>query len=784
MGKVSKIIIVSAALLLFTLCIIAPRVCYGLSPFASLPIWLKIIVGLLVLLALVYFSKKDIQRRIGPPALPNWFALLLFVAALAFSSGVPIWANAIENVPAISIKRIRAALDYPGELVWSIIVRDAGLFARKSGKVAFEVLPFISALLAAAYAFLCGWISRRKVFRGHENLAFLAMVLSGAIPTIIGVQSPAMMGLVAMTLLMGLVLRFTEKLDSPGTVAISFAVATLLYPPSVIALPVVVFVAVRAAIGLKGERKFFYALLFSIISLAPLIFIMVPRFGDFFDYWSLSRLFSIGSWGDALFSTMLAHPILPLASIPAVIGLFSWKNRSDIEKLGTICTLCFFVGALIIAFPRGAYDWPLIVGLSPLVLFPMIIWAAQYFDRKGVAVSMVFGLLAFFPMLISLGDTQSNRNWIDKLAESRVEKNPDAAMVVARAAEYRGDYERAYELYSAKIDGEFVSLYDNARMIIDIRPNNAEGLLKLILRNESKKPKPYFAMTYIELKRDKIEKAFLYNNNAVIKSMYQESIWKVPILSPAFRLERDLAQFVGKGELPRRDFALFALFDYLLYGGLKDEYNRLFTEYRHRDILNQLYLLRVDKEGRIDEVMNTLKARDLGSFTTGDEMVDDLVLEAARKTVVGDMDKALPIAEKVIENVPNYARIYYILGYGMQIAGDADSALALYEKTVELDENFANAWANMGVIQAEKGNLEIAEKYTRKAIEIIPDKAYYHMNLGRVYSYMGDKEATLREMQTFMRLDPHTPDSLAVAREIARLKKQLGIAETKAEGEE
>ena len=60
----------------------------------------------------------------------------------------------------------------------------------------------------------------------------------------------------------------------------------------------------------------------------------------------------------------------------------------------------------------------------------------------------------------------------------------------------------------------------------------------------------------------------------------------------------------------------------------------------------------------------------------------------------------------------------------------------------------------------------------RKAIEFKRDDGDAHLGLGMVYLHTGQKTAATSALKTGLALYPDHPDSLAIAREIARLQKQ------------
>ena len=769
-------LIIFLAALLILLSLIFPTTFFGLGPFHALPLILKvfilIITGLFVFIAFKYKTSKIESVRFYPVLI----ALTFSIAALFLSQGVSVWAGSIDKTPSLAIKKICAAVNYPGELIWTFIIRNTALIATNFGKTLFQLSPLLSAIIVFIAIILCYRISRRKVFSENENLVFMVLIFSGLIPTLIGALSISWLALLSILFFMLSSLIFLEsRRNSPGLPVISFILATLLYPPAIVTFPALLFFAVKSSKRIDSIWRVLYISISSIIALLPLVILVSPEPKSFSEFWNLDGLISLSGWANTIFSSMLTHPLIPITLFTAIIGLLRWRKTDDIEKFCVLSTLGFFVGATALKLPYKRFDWPLVVGLSPLAFIPLLIWITKKSSRKLLATTTAIGFLVFVSMLIGLTNSKSTSRWIEKWASPFLYTDEDITFLYARANEYTGKTEIAGNIYNSGALKTHSSklIYNSARMSMDSNPEIAYDILHNLARIDTTDSRPLLALSYLELEKDSLKQSFMWNRQGVIRIAGKDSPFKAPFLIPPYALERDLVAFRYSRTFPDNKFSLFALYNFFLYGGEIGEFDTLLDYREMIPFLTKIYKIRENKEDRTDEIMSVLQTRDLGRKSTGNEIADELVLAAAQKTVMGQMNEAVDLAEKVIEMVSDYPRIYYIIGYGMQIQGDADSAMVLYQKTVKLDDQFANAWSNMGVIEASKGNLKKAEEYFKKAVEILPDKADYHLNLGRIYHMMHDLRGNIREFEKYMELNPNSPDSAAITAEIDRLRKQI-----------
>ena len=105
------------------------------------------------------------------------------------------------------------------------------------------------------------------------------------------------------------------------------------------------------------------------------------------------------------------------------------------------------------------------------------------------------------------------------------------------------------------------------------------------------------------------------------------------------------------------------------------------------------------------------------------------------------VDEAFALVNQLIEQEPNSAQLYNLLGriYGEK-KGDVDAAIPYLNKAIELDPQFASAYENLGIAYATKGEFSKALQYLTQALAIEPDNKHIMSNIAMLYGNMGDKQ--------------------------------------------
>ena len=121
---------------------------------------------------------------------------------------------------------------------------------------------------------------------------------------------------------------------------------------------------------------------------------------------------------------------------------------------------------------------------------------------------------------------------------------------------------------------------------------------------------------------------------------------------------------------------------------------------------------------------------------------------------------------------PHLADIHLSLGSLQLDMGRYEQGLSAIREAVRLTPKNADAHRYLGEALAYLKQYPDAIQAFRKAIELKRDNGEAHLGLGMVYLQAGQKTAAASALKRGLALDPDHPDSLAIAREIARLQNQ------------
>ncbi len=121
---------------------------------------------------------------------------------------------------------------------------------------------------------------------------------------------------------------------------------------------------------------------------------------------------------------------------------------------------------------------------------------------------------------------------------------------------------------------------------------------------------------------------------------------------------------------------------------------------------------------------------------------------------------------------PHLADIHLSLGSLQLDMGHYEQGLSSIREAVRLTPKNADAHRYLGEALAYLKQYPDAIQAFRKAIALKRDDGEAHLGLGMIYLHTGQRTAAASALKTGLRLSPGHPDSLAIAREIARLQKQ------------
>ncbi len=106
--------------------------------------------------------------------------------------------------------------------------------------------------------------------------------------------------------------------------------------------------------------------------------------------------------------------------------------------------------------------------------------------------------------------------------------------------------------------------------------------------------------------------------------------------------------------------------------------------------------------------------------------------EATAKVQQGDFEGAITILKKMIEDNPEDANAYYLLGISYLKKGMLPEAAKALTRTLVLFPKFAGAYHHIGLISKEQKELEKAIQYYEKALELEPKRVDSLYNIGLI----------------------------------------------------
>jgi len=90
-------------------------------------------------------------------------------------------------------------------------------------------------------------------------------------------------------------------------------------------------------------------------------------------------------------------------------------------------------------------------------------------------------------------------------------------------------------------------------------------------------------------------------------------------------------------------------------------------------------------------------------------------------------------------------------------SGQLDEAERLYRAALDESPNDADAWHLLGVLTGQRGNKEGARQLVARAIEIDPSADLYHVNLGTLNGACGHSELAVANFRRAIELNPNVP---------------------------
>lgn len=132
--------------------------------------------------------------------------------------------------------------------------------------------------------------------------------------------------------------------------------------------------------------------------------------------------------------------------------------------------------------------------------------------------------------------------------------------------------------------------------------------------------------------------------------------------------------------------------------------------------------------------------------------IDVLLKEAVTQHSQGNLEKARDIYNKILQQRPEYTRVYVLLGSVEYSLGNLQEAEKLFRKALEIDPEYAVAYYNLGFIMEERGDIEAAIEHYTKATQLNPENADAFHRLGTLLKQRGDVEGAIKAFKRAIEL--------------------------------
>lgn len=149
------------------------------------------------------------------------------------------------------------------------------------------------------------------------------------------------------------------------------------------------------------------------------------------------------------------------------------------------------------------------------------------------------------------------------------------------------------------------------------------------------------------------------------------------------------------------------------------------------------------------------------------QILDQFPNSALLYSILGAGNLALRKFQPAIENFKNAIAIdpqnsenYNNLGLTLQRKGELDKAVKTYQQALILNEDFAEAHYNLGNALKDKSKVFDAIDHYKRALQSKPDYAKAHYNLGLVYKDIGYLQAAKEKFQKTIEIEPSHKQAL------------------------
>jgi len=125
----------------------------------------------------------------------------------------------------------------------------------------------------------------------------------------------------------------------------------------------------------------------------------------------------------------------------------------------------------------------------------------------------------------------------------------------------------------------------------------------------------------------------------------------------------------------------------------------------------------------------------------------------------GEVDRALEACQHAIELAPDHADAYAYLAEAQADAGQWPEATQTIQTAVELDSESVDVQRNYGYVMEVQGNYWEAVRGYEEALTIHPNLAYLHIAVGKNHLALGDFDGAMESFQKATEVDPNSEEA-------------------------
>jgi tetratricopeptide (TPR) repeat protein len=160
-----------------------------------------------------------------------------------------------------------------------------------------------------------------------------------------------------------------------------------------------------------------------------------------------------------------------------------------------------------------------------------------------------------------------------------------------------------------------------------------------------------------------------------------------------------------------------------------------------------------------------------GVPTPGAGEEDDTFKKAVKYFFQRKFEMAELLLQESIKKNPENQAAYNYLGDIFLMKKQFDGALSLYQKALDLDPGNADNYFRLGQIYYYKKTGMMSIDNFKKSVELDPKIKFAHYHMGLSYlMLMRDKENTIKNWETYLRLAPEDPQYERIKRAIELLR--------------